>query len=86
MHLRKIKQAIKSLNAFSLGLVLLVSLGSVFLGIEVFQAFAVQKNVISMPKYGWYICQDLGVGPIPDTNPAQRFILCHPGGWEVHAY
>ena len=86
MHLSKIKQALRKLNAITLGLILVVVLGSVFLGLEVFQAFAEPKTYFSMPQYGWYICQDLGIGPIPDVSPAQRFVLCHPGGWTLNAY
>lgn len=82
----RVIDAVKSRNAYSLGVLILISLVSIFIGLEVFQAIAVPKTGISMPKYGWYVCQDLGVGPIPDASPAQRFILCHPGGWKVYAY
>ncbi len=86
MQPKRFKQAIKSGNALLIGVILLVSLGSIFLGLEVFRAIAAPKNRVQMPKYGWYVCQDLGIGPIPDANPAQRFILCHPGGWALYAY
>ena len=86
MQPKRFKQAIKSGNALIIGVILLVSLGSIFLGLEVFRAIAAPKNRVQMPKYGWYVCHDLGIGPIPDANPAQRFILCHPGGWALYAY
>jgi len=44
-------------------------------------------NQTAKPVEGWYICVDLGVGPVPGrVNPRQRFILCHPDNWEVKAY
>ena len=39
------------------------------------------------PVEGWYICVDLGEGPVPGrVKPRQRFILCHPDNWETKAY
>ena len=86
MHPKRVIKAIKSGNALVIGVIVIFCLGIIFLGLEVYQAIAVPKNNIQMPKYGWYVCQDLGVGPIPDANPAQRFILCHLGGWELFTY
>ena len=86
LHQKRVIKAIKSGNALVIGVIVIFCLGIIFLGLEVYQAIAIPKNNIQMPKYGWYVCQDLGVGPIPDANPAQRFILCHPGGWEMFTY
>lgn len=39
------------------------------------------------PIYGWYICEDLGRGPVPGlTDIRYRVKLCHPDGWVVRAY
>lgn len=39
------------------------------------------------PIEGWYICADLGVGPVPErVKERQRFILCHPDGYEIKTY
>jgi hypothetical protein len=39
------------------------------------------------PIYGWYICEDLGLGPVPGlTDIRYRVKLCHPDGWVVRAY
>lgn len=40
-----------------------------------------------MPIKGWRICVDLGVGKVPGrVRPRQRFVLCHPDGWEIKTY
>ena len=39
------------------------------------------------PVDGWYVCADLGIGPVPGLpDPRQRLSLCHSGGWQVSAY
>ena len=39
------------------------------------------------PENNWYVCRDLGVGPVPGLGiRRQRFRLCHNQGWEVLAY
>lgn len=39
------------------------------------------------PIYDWYVCEDLGLGPVPGvSDPRQRFRVCHDEGWEVLAY
>jgi hypothetical protein len=39
------------------------------------------------PVNGWIVCQDLGIGPVPGLpGPRQRFVLCHPSGWQVRVY
>lgn len=39
------------------------------------------------PVYDWYVCEDLGIGPVPGvSDPRQRFRVCHNEGWEVLAY
>jgi hypothetical protein len=41
----------------------------------------------SKPVNGWYVCKDLGIGPVPGvTGVRQRLKLCHDGGWEITAY
>lgn len=52
---------------------------------------AAQAGVIKSPNlqpaYGWYVCADLGVGPVPGLGEnRQRFSLCHGDGWEILAY
>lgn len=40
-----------------------------------------------MPVYGWIVCADMGIGPVPGvSDPRQRFRLCHPDGWRVRVY
>jgi hypothetical protein len=40
-----------------------------------------------MPINNWYVCTDLGIGPVPGlSDPRQRFKVCHDSGWEVYAY
>jgi hypothetical protein len=40
-----------------------------------------------MPVYGWTVCADMGIGPVPGVpDPRQRFRLCHPDGWRVRVY
>ncbi len=40
-----------------------------------------------MPVYGWIVCADMGIGPVPGVPDArQRFRLCHPDGWRVRVY
>jgi hypothetical protein len=39
------------------------------------------------PVYNWWVCADLGVGPVPgESEPRQRLRLCHNKGWEVKVY
>jgi hypothetical protein len=41
----------------------------------------------NLPVKGWYVCKDLGVGPVPGrVRPRQRIVLCHPDGWEIKTY
>ena len=40
-----------------------------------------------MPINNWYVCADLGIGPVPGLpDPRQRFKVCHDSGWEVYTY
>lgn len=39
-----------------------------------------------LPQNNWIVCEDLDVGIIPGTEPAQRFRLCHPTGNRLLAY
>jgi hypothetical protein len=48
---------------------------------------AVEDPFAVKPVNGWVVCQDLGIGPIPGVPGArQRFVLCHPSGWQVRVY
>ncbi len=39
------------------------------------------------PVYNWYVCADLGIGPVPGlAGEWARFTLCHNKGWQVNAY
>lgn len=39
------------------------------------------------PINNWFICKDLGVGPVPGVPSVhQRFDLCHLKGWVVKVY
>jgi len=79
----------------ALGVALIVALILVYNAIS---APPAPKDVSAIPRLqpltesakpidGWFICQDLGVGPVPGrVNPRQRFILCHPDEWEVKVY
>ncbi len=37
----------------------------------------------SLPKYGWTLCEDLGVGEVPEFPPRQRFRMCAENGWQT---
>lgn len=40
-----------------------------------------------MPVYGWQVCADMGIGPVPGiADDRQRFRLCHNDGWRVRTY
>lgn len=40
-----------------------------------------------LPTYGWEVCADYGVGPVPGLGEnRQRFALCHADGWKLQAY
>lgn len=42
---------------------------------------------VEKPIQDWYVCADMGVGPVPGlTEPRQRFRLCHLDGWRLRAY
>lgn len=48
---------------------------------------SVEDPSIAKPIDGWVVCQNLGIGAIPGIpGPRQRFILCHPSGWQVRVY
>ncbi len=50
-------------------------------------AFAAGRGLVQMPQYGWYICEDLGMGFVPGMpEERQMFILCHNQGYQVMAY
>ena len=50
-------------------------------------AAAVEDPSAAKPVNGWIVCQNLGIGPIPGIpGTRQRFILCHPSGWQVRVY
>jgi hypothetical protein len=39
------------------------------------------------PVNNWYVCADLGIGPVPGLpDPRQRFKVCQDSGWEIYAY
>jgi len=40
----------------------------------------------SLPKYGWTLCEDLGVGEVPDFPPRQRFRMCAENSWQTLAH
>lgn len=45
------------------------------------------QQIDQRPVYDWYVCGDLGLGPVPGVSgPRQRFRVCHNDGWEVLAY
>ncbi len=39
-----------------------------------------------LPIYGWTVCGDAGIGPVPGVGNVQRVDLCQGSGWEVRAY
>ena len=40
-----------------------------------------------LPEFGWTVCADLGVGPVPGLGEyRQRFDLCNGAGWRIQAY
>ena len=58
---------------------------------EPVESFAIPRlqslTTSAKPVNGWYICMDLGVGPVPErVRDRQRFIVCHPDGWEIKSY
>ena len=39
------------------------------------------------PINGWYVCGNLGIGPVPGVpEPRQRLKLCHVSGWVAYTY
>jgi len=39
------------------------------------------------PVRGWFVCRDLGIGPVPGLHDRrQRLMLCHPSGWGILTY
>ena len=44
-------------------------------------------ELLPKPVYGWYVCRDLGLGPVPGViGLRQRLKLCHPEDWVIYAY
>lgn len=39
-----------------------------------------------LPKYGWIVCEDLGIGPVPGYGNQHRLRLCNQSNWEVLAF
>lgn len=73
-------------------IILVLGLGLLFLtvvmafGWHLSSASAITIKMQEMPKYNWIIDEDLGVGEVPGSTPAQIFVVTHPQGWEVLAY
>lgn len=70
-----------------LGLTAVVNLAQYVLASPLVPVADIQATSAEMPIEGWIVCQDLGIGPVPGLpDNRQRFILCHPSGWEVRVY
>jgi hypothetical protein len=55
--------------------------------IQTNQGAALEATPSEKPVNGWIVCRDLGIGPVPGLpGTRQRFVLCHPSGWEVRVY
>lgn len=47
----------------------------------------VAYEINDQPVYNWFVCEDLGFGPVPGLpEPRQILRLCHNQGWEIRAY
>ena len=83
----KKKWGIKPIHAIFVGAgILVVALISLF-GLRVLQTKVLSKQFSSnLPRYGWRVTKDLGIGEVPGGPTAQRFQVDHFYGWEVLAY
>ncbi|MGI6741459.1 MAG: hypothetical protein ACOX7C_08330 [Brevefilum sp.] len=78
------KKIINYAGLIGMGIIALV-LGFLF-GFRVFQPTASAKMMKSLPKYGWTVREDLGVGQVPNGPIAHRFIMWHSAGWRITVY
>ena len=69
------------------GLTIIIYLSQRVLASPLAPVADIQAISAEKPIEGWIVCQDLGIGPVPGLpDNRQRFILCHPSGWEVRVY
>ena len=59
---------------------------SVLLSLPMIRKIANAAQPKSLPKYGWTLCEDLGVGEVPDFPPRQRFRMCAENSWQALAH
>ena len=70
-----------------IGLAAVIHVAQRVLASSMLPAADIQATSVEKPVEGWVVCQDLGIGPVPGLpDERQRFILCHPTGWEVRVY
>jgi len=86
MMAKRISQILGGLRGGNLTLLLLTL--CVFLSFTgVVYIASAATSLAPMPTKGWYICKDLGIGPVPGVQGVrQRLKLCHDGGWEVNVF
>lgn len=83
--MKKIKTTLPY-NPIYIGIITIFSISLILIGLTVIKPVSANHQQENLPKYGWAVCEDLGIGEVPGHEPTNRFKLCNQGIWEVLAF